>query len=1042
MPVKKLVGVLLALGMLFQLNAGTTGKIMGRVIDAKTKEPLPAANVMIEGTNMGAATDVDGYYVILNVPPGTYTLKVTYLGYKEKIIEGVQVNIDRTTEVNIEMEPAILKTKEVVVKAKRPIIKKDVTASVNIISSKDISNIPAVHNVQQVVAQQAGVILGRGGDLHIRGGRQDEVVYIIDGVVVRDPYGGATFGAVPLLSLEETEISKGGFDVDQGSAASGAISIVTKEGRDKYAINLALTTHDFSFLGDKGYKFFDRNRGDPYLDFLTGKNLDLSSLENRHRDKMKRLEFSFSGPFIPSNRKGPKFFVSGDITYDKGRFPVSNDPDWYNKSYTYQWKLTFPYKSIKLFYSGFHRTRHDGGGYNAEWRLALDHQTYYDEKLMQHVFGINYLITQRSYLEVRVGLFKDYFLYNDKEDADGDGVDDFADRDKDGFVEIDKSYFVDSLGNFRRDILDSLYPGWEDHGSYVEVPFYWWEPQVEKLYPSFGTGPSWWSNDPTGRYAPYNHYGWGTRVRVDIYVLALDNGDTVAMINNNYYTFPLDDLPNLTPYVPSDPSWTNDSISAHVVDTVLFVGNQYMPFNYVWDRSQWYEGESKSFSVSVRYTNQVTRHHEILAGVEYKRNDIVRVGADYASGGNVYLTLTNPWYTIRNRFPQDTAYNFLKWYKDHKIYPWTFAAYLRDKIEIEGMVAKVGFRLDYFNPDGWVIGDTADPFISDPEWGFAGIRMMKDPKKASSKWYISPRIGVSHPISERDLLHFTYGHYFQIPTFRTMIRDFAFSGAFPIIGNSDIDPEKIVSYEFGVKHAFTDNFAVDVTAYYKDIRDWVRLKQFSYGAAGNYSTYVNEDYGSSRGLELQILKRTGGHYLPNIGLNINYTFQVARGSFSSPRNAYDWMWRGYPLPTHESPLDWDERHHVTATIMYIVGNKGILGGRLKNFGVILHYLYGSGFPYTPPIRTERDAVEKINAERLPSYSRTDLRIYKDFGFKLLRGKIYLDITNLFNKKELRTFNDVNSYYVLHEPEGEVKNPTVWYPRRQATLGIQLSIKGF
>ena len=1041
MPIKRLVGII-SLLLLFQLHAGTTGKIMGRVIDAKTKEPLPAANVIIEGTNMGAATDVDGYFVILNVPPGTYTLKVTYLGYKEKIIEGVRVNIDRTTEVQVELLPAIIKTKEVVVKAKRPIIKKDVTASVNIISSEELSNIPAVTNVQQVVAQQAGVILGRGGELHIRGGRQDEVVYIIDGVEVKDPYGGATFGAVPLISLQETEISKGGFDVDQGSAASGAISIVTKEGRDKYSLEISSVTRDFSFLGDKVYSFLDQNIGDPYLDFLTGKNLDLTSKTDRHRDQYKRVEFAFSGPFLPSNRKGAKFFVSGDLTFDKGRFPVSNDPDWYNKSYTFQWKFTFPWKNLKFFYSGFHRVRHNGGGYDANWRLALDHQTYYDEKLWQNVIGVNYLISPRSYLELRIGMFSDYFLYNDKEDVDGDGVDDFADRDKDGFVEIDRTYFEDSLGNFRTDILDSLYPGWEDHGSYIEVPYYWWEERVQSLYPSISSGPDWWSNDSTGQYAPRNRFGWGSRVRVDIYVYVLDNGDTVAMVNNRFYEFPLTDLPNLVPYVPPDSTWNTDSIFNHIRETLVFVGNQYMPYNFVWDRSQWYEGQSKTFSVSLRYTSQVTRHHEILAGLEFKRNDIVRVGADYASGGNVYLTLTNPWFTVRNMFPQDTAYNFLKWFEDHKINPWTFAFYLRDKIEIEGMVAKVGFRFDYFNPDGWVISDSNDPFMPDPEWGYLGIRVIKDPAKASPKWYFSPRIGVSHPISDRDLLHFTYGHYFQIPAFRTMIRDFAFSGAFPIIGNSNIDPEKIVSYEFGVKHAFTDNFAIDVTAYYKDIRDWIRIKQFSYGISGNYSTYVNEDYGSSRGIELQINKRLGGRFLPDIGFNMSYTFQVARGSFSSPRNAYDWMWRGYPLPTHESPLDWDERHHVTATLMYAVRDKGILGGRLKNFGIILSYLYGSGFPYTPPIRSERDAVEKINSEKLPPYSRTDLRIYKDFSFKLLKGRIYLDVTNLFNNKELRSFDNVNSYYVLHDPEGEVKNPTVWYPRRRSTLGLQISIKGF
>jgi len=828
--------------------------------------------------------------------------------------------------------------------------------------------------------------------------------------------------------MEETAVNKGGFDVDQGTVSSGAIRVVTKEGGSKYEATMRLSTTDFSFLGGDLYSFFDANRGDPYLDFILGRNTDFSSLKNRHRAKGRKTEFAFGGPILPTRRKGARFFVSGDITSDKGRFPVSMNPKWRNWSENYQWKLTFPFASLKLFTSGFYR-RGWSHGFSPAWRLAPDHTTFFHDWRLQMIAGINYIVSPKTYWEFRVGYFRRKLWDQVFEDVDNDGIDDFDDRDLDGLVEVDIEYFKDSTGNLIN--IDSIYPGAKIEGGWVELPYYWWEREIQTLYPTFGSGPPWWSNDPNGAYSPRNRFGFGQRTNVDIAVVITDNGDTALLISNEYYKFPF--TGTLVPY---------EGTVNYVRDTLFKLGNHYLPNNHTYERDQWYYGRSGYSTATWKLSSQITRYHEILAGLEYKMIDIQRYGADYASGGNVYLTVLNP--PVKKR-ETDTTWSFIDWFKENPVRPWIFAAYLRDKIEVGGLVAKIGLRFDYYDPGGYSISDTIEPFMYDSTWSQYKIRMVKNPEKGKRRWYISPRIGISHPITERDVLHFTYGHYFQIPPFYQIIRDYVFSGAFPIIGNAGINPEKTISYELGIKHAFTSTIVTDVTAFYKDIKDWSRLKMFVYGVSGaNYSTYVNEDWGSVRGIEVTFQKRPGGTLLPDLGFDINYTFQVATGSFSAPHNAYIWAWRGYPLPSQESPLDWDQRHRLFVTISYRFPEGKPLFNipGLDNLGITVQHEYGSGYPYTPQINTLREAVEAINSRRYPSYRYTDMRIFKDIKSGPMNIRIFLDIHNLFNRKNLSSINDVQWYEQFGDPEGEVRDPSVWSQRRNSRIGIELRFKEF
>ena len=124
------------------VKAGTTGKLTGQVTDERTGEPLPFVNITLEGTTIGAATDLEGKYVILNIQPGKYNVKFQYLGYQTKIMSEVNISIDLTTRIDITLAEATVEIGEVIVQAESGGIKKDVTSSQSLVSSEEIENLP------------------------------------------------------------------------------------------------------------------------------------------------------------------------------------------------------------------------------------------------------------------------------------------------------------------------------------------------------------------------------------------------------------------------------------------------------------------------------------------------------------------------------------------------------------------------------------------------------------------------------------------------------------------------------------------------------------------------------------------------------------------------------------------------------------------------------------------------------------------------------------------------------------------------------------
>jgi outer membrane receptor protein involved in Fe transport len=273
----------------FQLIAGTTGKISGEILDAKTKEALIGANIVIEETTLGAATDFDGNYFIINIPPGTYSVKASLVGYLSVTFSNVKVSVDQTTKIDFQLTEEAVKLEEVVVSASVPIVQKDLTSTETKVSGEDISMLP-VEDIESVINLQAGVVEG-----HFRGGRIGEVKYLIDGVSANDVYSGKPTIEAEVNSIQEVQILTGTFNAEYGEALSGVVNQITKIAGDNYDFNFSAYTGDYVSSRDRLFENIDHISPKDIYDF----------------------QGNLSGP-VPGVGNLLKFFLSGRYNYNDG----------------------------------------------------------------------------------------------------------------------------------------------------------------------------------------------------------------------------------------------------------------------------------------------------------------------------------------------------------------------------------------------------------------------------------------------------------------------------------------------------------------------------------------------------------------------------------------------------------------------------------------------------------------------------------------------------------------------------------------------------
>ncbi len=276
------------------LFAGTTGKLTGKVTDKETGEPLPFVNITIEGTMLGAATDLNGKYVILNIPPGVYNVKAQYIGYQSVLVEKVRISVDLTTRQDFQLAPTTVKLGEVVVTSGKELIRKDVTATEARVTASQIKNLP-VAELSDVLQLQAGVTRGAGGEFHIRGGRSSEIAYWVNGISITDAYDNSQGIEIDNSSVQELQVISGTFNAEYGQAMSGIVNTVTKEGGQNYSVFFRTYSGDYVSNFTRVFKYIDHIN--PFANYS--------------------FEGNLGGP-LPFTNKKVRFFINGRYNYADG----------------------------------------------------------------------------------------------------------------------------------------------------------------------------------------------------------------------------------------------------------------------------------------------------------------------------------------------------------------------------------------------------------------------------------------------------------------------------------------------------------------------------------------------------------------------------------------------------------------------------------------------------------------------------------------------------------------------------------------------------
>lgn len=851
------------------IYGGTTGKLAGKVIDKKTRDPLPLVNITLEGTNIGGSTDFEGNYIILNIPPGKYNVKYQFVGYKTVIVNDVVISIDLTTVQNVEMEETEITVGEVIVKANVYGIQKDITSSQAKVTAEEINNLPVVE-LNDILQLQAGVTKGAGGEFHIRGGRTTEIAYWVNGVSVTDAYDNSRGIDIDNSSVQELQVISGTFNAEYGQALSGIVNVVTKEGSRKFDGNIKLYSSDY--LSNFTEYFTGIDKFNPFTNY--------------------NLQGSLSGP-IPFTNDKLTFFSNLRYVYDDGylygirKFNPDGSlgdnkivPMNWSKRFLGQINLSFfASSSIKMNAELLYSTN-DYKDYNHFFKLNPDG----DVKKFNKSYNVTYTLTHTL---------------------------------------SSKSFYILKVSNFFRDFKEKLY----------DDPY-----------------------DP--RY------------------LHPDSLRTVG------YAF----------------ASKGTNLHRYFRTTNTLIGK-------------------------FDFTSQITNKHLIKFGIEGRWHEL-KVD-DY----NLEPLRENgiPVEPFVPSIPAENTPNRTK----YRNTPVEFSAYIQDKIEFESVIINIGLRLDYFDSKGKVLVDPTDPNINLPLRSELVNLSLQDRepyfyKKATPKWAIGPRFGIAYPISDKGVLHFSYGQFLQIPTFQYLFNLGPYyvpntGSSYGPYGNPDLKPQSTTMYEIGFKQEFFENFTLDVTTFYRDIRNWITAGPLIMTRnLVSYSTYINKDYSNVKGITLNLNKRFSNHY----SIDLNYTYQVAEGSNSNPEDEF-FAQLGNNEPTlYLIPLDWDQRHLLNLSLF--VGD--------VDWGISFVSRYGTGLPYTPSI-TQYTADRGItsglqrNSRRKPNQYVFDLRLHKTFKIGGFDMTAFLNVFNLFDTRVV-----VNVYGDTGKADYTTEGKNIGYdPKRPNTV---------
>ncbi|RKY56429.1 MAG: hypothetical protein DRP93_01410 [Candidatus Neomarinimicrobiota bacterium] len=406
---KKLVVAVIAILMILPMCvfAQATGKLVGVVTDAKTNEPLAGANVLLEGTVLGAAANADGSFIILNVPVGSYDVSASIISHKKLTIQKVRVLSSVTTELKFELEESVIAGQEVTVVAERKLFEKSVTSSVSMTTSDELENIP-VRGVANVIANMAGVV-AQDGQIHIRGGRPHEVKFLVGGVSTSLVTSNTNAMTIIHDAIEEIQVFAGGYTADMGNANAGIVKTELKSGGSEIHGSIEGRTDGFRdpALGQKvlgtynyGHNTLIASIGGPITKkvrfFVAGQYEGEKDSEVRFSEGYEFLGMVNDNPNNPSNTD------TVDLVYADGYTPHAGQV-----TYALNGSLTID-TPTRLRFDFLHDWTKYDRTYNAPVMLnTLNNRTYYYTTPTTLITAkATKLFTNTAYINAKVSYFR------------------------------------------------------------------------------------------------------------------------------------------------------------------------------------------------------------------------------------------------------------------------------------------------------------------------------------------------------------------------------------------------------------------------------------------------------------------------------------------------------------------------------------------------------------------------------------------------------------------------------------------------------------
>ncbi len=1000
------------------LLAQGTGKIEGRVRD-QAGAPIANAQVTIVGSTFGALTNNQGYYFFNNVPVGTASIRAAFVGYKSAEAQGVRVLAGQTVTQDIQLEQTPFQVDEITVTAAAtPLVPRDEVTTRQRLQGDYVEALPA-DRINNILALQPGVVASPGGGaLSIRGGRTEQAATYVDGVPVTPGYRGTGFGSsvgngngangpnsgvsIGTNAFEQASVTTGASSAEFGNAQSGIINIETRTGGNSFRGNVQYETDEPFGVGHSlGFNRLAASLGGP-----TGlKNLTffLSGVLEGRQSQAVGYDAINSPLFLP---------VGIDTTV---AVPSAiNDPTA-DTTFVDVQAYAIARGKCDIFSGSSNSDIADNYGVEcAGIRVPGTASTVYQTSAkLNYTFGTGsriFLAWQGSRNHGRNG-----GGFNNPQNIGGFRVNNSnftlgwtqnLSRSADRALALDAylSYQMDrQLGSLlsRQSELDTRDP----FGGFIlgGLDFLW---DFDNFPLNEELINNFRNNIPGSRRSP----------------LDLENTSQYSLIN----------LYRNSAYGLDGGSETGGPAG---VLTMYRENRLRGKANLDW---------------------QFDRYNRLKLGGEFTRFDI----GSYAHG----------------LATQGFSEAFIE-------KPVSYDVFLEDRLDLGDVVVVGGLRYDFYD------SRAARPYVLDTvssnatfgqysyfptpnSYGSGGVMFNGQPLTKyvddPTHDYLSPHIQVSFPVTDRTNFRLSYAHQVQAPDFNLILgginTDLRVTNTNHVYG-SDLDFGKTITFEFGIRHAFSDDMVLDISAYNKDILSDAAGRLVSFpdparlGENVDIRIFTNADFGNARGIDLRLDRRIGRFFN---GV-LSYTFQDAKNTGSDPFTFINFGSRiinqisggNQPPPQSIFPTANSRPHNLAGSFALTVPSDwkegSTMGSILRGVGITALFRYSSGTAYTKcPAETGNEAVISgvvCNREfegdffgaRRPAFKQLDMKFTKGFGLGGLDITAYLDARNILNFKNIlnvfATTNDVVNERLRAQENGE---DSVGFAEEGAINGVRQS----